>query len=382
MSFFPKKAIPTELDLAIEDRKTRIRRGLRACESELDSVESLRGRGRLTEAVSHSQELVRSFIRLACLLYSPFDNRTAIAVDVPDDALPELPEGKFRQELTALFEQTRGATVAPSADDLDWSAKAIVRTADRLLTTAKRTVRQKRTGELRTAKDLYRSQMVLAVVKIVALIALPAGIYAFWYQMSVPRVTIVEATFGGNCDGVGPPGGPRHSIVRGNATQLAGAACNDARAGCNLSIDGGLFGDPAPMCAKDFTVAWLCSDDRVPHQAIAAAEATGKSIPLSCGTGPRITIREATYGANCEGKLTPVGGSYSVARGNWTGTVARLCNSAGRCSVTVGTEPLGDPAPSCAKEFEVAWSCSQDSRVRTGQLGAEAMGRAIVVSCD
>ena len=46
----------------------------------------------------------------------------------------------------------------------------------------------------------------------------------------------------------------------------------------------------------------------------------------------------------------------------------------------VGIDQMVDPAPLCAKEFEVVWSCSQDGKERVSRI-AEALAKTLVLSC-
>ena len=181
--------------------------------------------------------------------------------------------------------------VARSNSEQQFVLKALVQTAVSVLLIAKRIFREKQIGELRTPSDVYKRQLVVTVGKIIAVVIAASGAYVS-YELSLPRITVLEATFGANCDGAPSlPGAPNHSVVRGNVTQRAAAACDNFRGRCDLPITASRFGDPVPLCAKEFNVTWLCSGDPVAHGATVAAEATGKSLALTCGKVPRIMRR-------------------------------------------------------------------------------------------
>jgi hypothetical protein len=99
-------------------------------------------------------------------------------------------------------------------------------------------------------------------------------------------------------------------------------------------------------------------------------------------TAPRIAIESATYGLNCHGKTAEAGSPpFQVTRGNVTAGVERLCQGAkGSCNVAVSGWIFGDPAPNCAKEFEVVWRCGGGAP-RNASIAAEAMGKSLRLTC-
>jgi hypothetical protein len=85
------------------------------------------------------------------------------------------------------------------------------------------------------------------------------------------RISIVEATYGRNCQ-----------APAGNATTLVQKSC-DGLALCRFRVESPVLGDPAPRCAKDFGVAWMCSGEKSARRATLAAEAGfGSTLLLSC----------------------------------------------------------------------------------------------------
>jgi hypothetical protein len=87
-------------------------------------------------------------------------------------------------------------------------------------------------------------------------------------------IKIEEATYGGNC----PNGGKL-----GNATQYAAKAC-DGRARCNIliSVQEQELGDPAPGCAKDFSVRLKCNQEPSVRKMHVNAEANGSTLRVDC----------------------------------------------------------------------------------------------------
>lgn len=84
-----------------------------------------------------------------------------------------------------------------------------------------------------------------------------------------------------------------------------------------------------------------------------------------------ISITDATYGANCP----------AVPFGNVTQQVRSSCEGrSGDCNYYVSHHILGDPAPGCAKDFEVRYRCG-DSNLREFVF-REASGRTAFLKCE
>jgi 4-amino-4-deoxy-L-arabinose transferase-like glycosyltransferase len=78
-------------------------------------------------------------------------------------------------------------------------------------------------------------------------------------------------------------------------------------------------------------------------------------------SGGQIRVLRATYGGNC-----------AAPAGNATKAVGRACDGPSPCHFAVDVGQLGDPAPGCAKEFEVEWQCDDGAEGRRLKLRAEA----------
>jgi hypothetical protein len=85
------------------------------------------------------------------------------------------------------------------------------------------------------------------------------------------QISVVEATYGGNC---GAPAG--------NATPAVRASC-DSMSDCSFRVEVDRLGDPAPKCAKGFSVKWTCLGNSRERLRILAPEAGfGEVAHLTC----------------------------------------------------------------------------------------------------
>jgi hypothetical protein len=85
-----------------------------------------------------------------------------------------------------------------------------------------------------------------------------------------PGIHVVSGTYGGNC---GQP--------EGNVTRHLAASC-DGRASCNYRVDHTVIGDPAFLCKKTYVAKWRCGGGTQINEASVPAEATAKTVTLSC----------------------------------------------------------------------------------------------------
>lgn len=84
-----------------------------------------------------------------------------------------------------------------------------------------------------------------------------------------------------------------------------------------------------------------------------------------------ISIDSATYGANC-----------GVLIGNATNDIRIKCKGLRSCNYSIDFRSLGDPAPSCRKEFYVTYKCpNSDQRKWIKVTGEAGFGTAIQLSC-
>ena len=83
-----------------------------------------------------------------------------------------------------------------------------------------------------------------------------------------------------------------------------------------------------------------------------------------------ITVKAATYGASC-----------NQSKGNVTKFLQDACNGHDRCDYSVRYQTIGDPAPGCAKDFSVEWTCS-DGTTGSATAPAEAgLGSKVTLQC-
>jgi len=90
-------------------------------------------------------------------------------------------------------------------------------------------------------------------------------------KIDTNKIQVVEASYGSNCN-----------VPTGNVTGKVSSACMGKVDSCSYLIDVNEIGDPAPGCAKDFSVNWRCGSPAKDHQFNLPAEANGQTVVLSC----------------------------------------------------------------------------------------------------
>jgi 4-amino-4-deoxy-L-arabinose transferase-like glycosyltransferase len=90
-----------------------------------------------------------------------------------------------------------------------------------------------------------------------------------------------------------------------------------------------------------------------------------------------ISVEQATYGRSC---VSAVPRSYRLSNGNATAAIARMCNRWEQCDLSLSASLLGDPAPFCAKNFDIDWVCPSGQKGHIA-LSAEAIGKTLHLSC-
>jgi peptidoglycan/LPS O-acetylase OafA/YrhL len=84
-----------------------------------------------------------------------------------------------------------------------------------------------------------------------------------------------------------------------------------------------------------------------------------------------VQIESATYGASC-----------GAAEGNASLRVQSACQGRSVCAYVVNVQKLGDPAPGCAKDFAVAFTCAPHHKLfRRYAPGEAGMGTLINLNC-
>jgi peptidoglycan/LPS O-acetylase OafA/YrhL len=202
-------------------------------------------------------------------------------------------------------------------------------------------------------------------------------------------VRLITASYGANCD-----------AQRGNATKSLSKTCN-GRNSCQYIVDVTKLGDPAPGCAKNFTVEYQCAPSEIRYRKDLPSEAgLGSRLDLSCTSDGAtdapataaigvpvsspatasadydqaggIRVRNATYGGNC-----------GAASGNATQDLGSNCNGKTACAYSVDVGHLGDPAPKCGKDFVASYSCFPDTMILRKNLPAEAgFGSVLNLRCE
>jgi hypothetical protein len=370
---------------AVEQNKKDVRRKVLLCVARIDRIESILDLGRVDEALALSWTLVAELFYLACLLYGKDRELITGAIKEPwraTETLSVLEEGEIRDKLNELLHELDAAKV-DSAEDRIVKAQKSVALALEILERVEGIFKERCAHELRTPLNRYKQLLVHAALAFLALAIVPGAIGYAFYSATRPRITILNASFGENCiDKSGLTASRGASAGLGNATRPAALICNGAAAGCEFSITANQFGEPAPFCAKDFRVIWTCSGDAALHAVTIPAEATGRTVSLTCHNAPRVEILEATYGGNCRDKPALGGAGFAVTQGNMTGRISHKCNFGdGPCSMVVELGQMADPAPQCSKDFEVLWTCTGENSRRKSRIEPESLGKAMTLSC-
>jgi len=76
---------------------------------------------------------------------------------------------------------------------------------------------------------------------------------------------------------------------------------------------------------------------------------------------PNITIFDANYGNNCDPQYTD-----AITRNNIDvkNKVSAMCNQNSQCAINVDKSVFSDPAPTCAKMFNIKYNCA-DNKIKS-----------------
>lgn len=92
-----------------------------------------------------------------------------------------------------------------------------------------------------------------------------------WQKIEVPpAIDIESATYGESC-----------GVAQGSQTKAVFDACQ-GKGTCNFNISVGALGDPAPGCAKEFSVTYVCGSSAAFKIERVPGEANGKTMALTC----------------------------------------------------------------------------------------------------
>jgi hypothetical protein len=275
-----RRPSPSPSDVAREARIAEFRRCRRICVDRIATIESKLERGEIADALAAAQEFAKDVFCCVCAVYG------VAPADAPAYETSALPAGKLRERLDELRRQLEAAQAASTDVDRIALLHAYADAAQEVLGTSRKVMRQLRAGEPQTALDRYKRNLILAALTLVGLVTITAGIVYLIHWMTAPhvapRVTVLEATYGGNCAGQTAPDGSRYSIARGNMTASISKKCGPNDGVCPVVVDLSDFADPAPLCAKELVVTWRCSAGGRERRSSIPAEALGKSLTLSC----------------------------------------------------------------------------------------------------
>jgi peptidoglycan/LPS O-acetylase OafA/YrhL len=96
--------------------------------------------------------------------------------------------------------------------------------------------------------------------------------------------------------------------------------------------------------------------------------------------GPKMLVVSASYGRNCSTGLGNPLAANSTGTGNVTAKVREHCRFTAFCVVRVDDAWLGDPAPGCAKDFDVTYQCGHATM--SDHIDGEASGKSLVIRCS
>ena len=94
-----------------------------------------------------------------------------------------------------------------------------------------------------------------------------------------------------------------------------------------------------------------------------------------------LTFSVAVNAANIDVLTAWYGQSCGAAHSNATSHVKAKCDGKVTCQYLVDVAALGDPKQFCEKNYIVQYACSGRTEVKMSQLGAEANGKVITLSC-
>lgn len=91
-------------------------------------------------------------------------------------------------------------------------------------------------------------------------------------EPELSKIDVTSASYGaGSC-----------GVAAGNVTGIVASRCNGLTS-CSVFVDNSVFGDPAPGCAKDFSVVWNCGDVTAPRSAShVAVVGEGYTVAIGC----------------------------------------------------------------------------------------------------
>jgi hypothetical protein len=111
---------------------------------------------------------------------------------------------------------------------------------------------------------------------------------------------------------------------------------------------------------------WRAGRNGTPDQH--ARNGSNGQVPISSGNTIHVTA--ATYGATCH-----------QPSGNVTKFLTDACNGRATCDYVVQYQTIGDPAPGCAKDFAVQWTCSAGPGGSAAAPAEAGLGSKVTLQC-
>ena len=100
------------------------------------------------------------------------------------------------------------------------------------------------------------------------------------------------------------------------------------------------------------------------------ARRAGQDIAQAQGQSNAVKVTAATYGASCK-----------QPAGNVTKFLADACNGKTTCDYVIKYQTIGDPAPGCAKDFSVQWTCSNGVGGTASAPAEAGLGSKVSLQC-
>ncbi len=134
---------------------------------------------------------------------------------------------------------------------------------------------------------------------------------------------------------------------------------------------GGAAAKPAPAAAAKPAPAPAPAAKPAPAPAAKPAPAPAPAPAAKPAAQKLIKVVKAEYGVNCKAKNP-----------NVTAHIASACNGKPSCNYQVNHTLIGDPAPGCAKNYNVAWECGTPGKGLARGIGPEASGKTVPLTCN
>lgn len=98
--------------------------------------------------------------------------------------------------------------------------------------------------------------------------------------------------------------------------------------------------------------------------------------------GSRITLKNATYGGNCNGITYNGKGPWTVPANNWLGTTYQAIATGDGYTGELLVSFTTDPARGCPKEYSASYICGSNTQTKIVDIPGEASSKTAVFDCS